>query len=106
MSCQKLTFLINFFASSKLFRELRVSDIGELKRAVLLKKTQRSLSSGGTTPCLESASMGVNDTIKNQEELQEIQSDLNNNNDTDTDTKSGEESRPSAFILPRVNHFA
>ena len=71
---------------------------------MLLKKTQRSLSSGGTTPCLESPSMGVNDTIKNQEELQEIQSDLNNNNDTDT--QAGEESRPSAFSQPGVNHFA
>lgn len=48
--------------------------------------------------------MGVNDTIKNQEELQEIQSDLNNNNDTDT--QAGEESRPSAFSKPGVNHFA
>ena len=92
-----------FFASSKLFRELRVSDIGELKRAVLLKKTQRSLSSGGTNPFLEFSSMDVNDTIKNQE-LQKIQSDLNNN--TDTDTQSEQESQPSAFIQPRVNHSA
>ena len=47
--------------------------------------------------------MDVNDTIKNQE-LQKIQSDLNNN--TDTDTQSEQESQPSAFIQPRVNHFA
>lgn len=97
MSCQKLTFYLIIFASSKLFRELRVSDIGELKRAVLLKKTQRSLSAGGTNPCLESLSMGANDTIKNQE-LQKIQSDLNNN----TDSQSEADSPPSAFIQPRV----
>ena len=103
MSCQELTFYLIIFASSKFFRELRVSDIGELKRAVLLKKTQRSLSAGGTNPCLESLSMGVNDTIQNQE-LQKIQSDLNNNSNTDTQSEA--DSPPSAFIQPRVNHFA
>ena len=63
-------------------------------------------SCGGTNPFLESSSMTVNDTIKNQE-LQKIQSDLNNN--TDTDTQSEQDSKPSAFIQPRVNlvnHFA
>ena len=56
-----------------MFRELRVSDIGDIKRAVLLSKTQRSLSV--TKPYLESSR---NDYSNNQE-LHLNPSDLNNN---------------------------
>ena len=93
-----------FFASSSHFRELRVSDIGELKRAVLLKKTRRSVSvsSSGTNPYLDSPSRDVNDPIKIRE-LQKNPSDLNNN---DNDTQSEEEKpKPSAFITSKVNHL-
>ena len=62
-----------FFCNISMFRELRVSDIGDIKRAVLLSKTQRSLSV--TKPYLESSR---NDYSNNQE-LHLNPSDLNNN---------------------------
>ena len=78
------------FSSEQYFRELRLSDIGDLKRAVLFKKTQRSfsLSSGPRgTPNIElaqyraRAARNENVPIKFQEDhISPARSDLNNNN--------------------------
>ena len=79
------------FSSEHFFRELRLSDIGDLKRAVLFKKTQRSfsLSSGARgSPNIEqsqsqarAAARNENVPIKFQEDhISPARSDLNNNN--------------------------
>ena len=78
------------FSSEQYFRELRLSDIGDLKRAVLFKKTQRSfsLNSGGAggSPNIESSqsrarASNENVPIKFQEDhISPARSDLNNNN--------------------------
>ena len=78
------------FSSERYFRELRLSDIGDLKRAVLFKKTQRSFSvnSGGAggSPNIErsqshAGASNENVPIKFQEDhISPARSDLNNNN--------------------------
>ena len=60
-----------------------MSDIGDLKRAVLLRKTQRSVSvSGRSSPYPESSTSVTSGRVQHhlqQEELQRKLSDLNNN---------------------------
>ena len=77
------------FSSEQYFRELRLSDIGDLKRAVLFKKTQRSFSlsgGAGARPNIEQSQSEVrarneNVPIKFQEDhISPARSDLNNNN--------------------------
>ena len=77
------------FSSEHFFRELRLSDIGDLKRALLLKKTQRSFSglSRGAgeedRPYLDRprATRNENVPIKFQEDhISPGRADLNNNN--------------------------
>ena len=85
------------FSSERYFRELRLSDIGDLKRAVLFKKTQRSfsLSSGaGGVPNIDQsqyrtrAAGNENVPIKFQEDhISPARSDLNNNNSASNETE-------------------
>ena len=87
------------FSSEQYFRELRLSDIGDLKRAVLYKKTQRSfsLSSGGAggSPNIEPSqsqsqarASNENVPIKFQEDhISPARSDLNNNNSESNETE-------------------
>ena len=87
------------FSSEQYFRELRLSDIGDLKRAVLFKKTQRSfsLSSGGggrgdnpnTAP-----SQSENVPIKFQgDHISPARSDLNNNNSESNESQHNQSSK-------------
>lgn len=82
------------FSSEHFFRELRVSDIGDLKRALLLKKTQRSFSAvsrcGEDRPYLEAPTDTRNENvpIKFQEHhISLARSDLNNNNTKSNETE-------------------
>ena len=85
------------FSSERYFRELRLSDIGDLKRAVLFKKTQRSfsLSSGaGGVPNIDQsqyrtrAAGNENVPIEFQEDhISPARSDLNNNNSASNETE-------------------
>ena len=85
------------FSSEQYFRELRLSDIGDLKRAVLFKKTQRSFSlsssGAGGRPNIEQAQSEArasygNVPIKFQEDhISPARSDLNNNNSESNETE-------------------
>ena len=85
------------FSSEQYFRELRLSDIGDLKRAVLFKKTQRSFSlsssgAGGRPNIVQAQSEAPasngNVPIKFQEDhISPARSDLNNNNSESNETE-------------------
>ena len=82
------------FSSEQYFRELRLSDIGDLKRAVLFKKTQRSFSAvsrgGEDRPYLDAPTDTRNENvpIKFQEHhISLARSDLNNNNTKSNETE-------------------
>ena len=88
------------FSSERYFRELRLSDIGDLKRAVLFKKTQRSfsLSSGARgSPNIEwsqARASNENVPIKFQEDhIGGARSDLNNNNSESNESQHNQSSK-------------
>jgi len=101
---------------SSVIRELRVSDLGDLKRAVLMRKTQRSLSvSDGSGPNIESF-INDNGLLSHKHELHLNPSDLNNNEQSDESKEkkastsvenlsSKSSSPPTIVINPDQNRF-
>jgi len=79
---------------SETIRELRLSDIGDLKRALLLKKTQRSFSLSssvaGENPYIERSTATRNENVPikfQQHHISPARSDLNNNNTRSNDAE-------------------
>ena len=91
----EILFLMKLlFSSEHFFRELRLSDIGDLKRALLLKKTQRSFSLSsyvaGENPYIERSTATRNENVPikfHQHHISPARSDLNNNNTRSNDAE-------------------